>query len=126
MTAPESVAIVGMSGRFPGAPDVEKFWSNIRDGVESIVWFSASEVAASGVSPEVAALPNYVSASGPLDDIELFDAGFFGFNPREAESLDPQHRLFLEEAWHALEDAACDPSTYKGTIGVYAGCGLST
>src|SRR5215471_17756625 len=122
----DEVAIIGMCGRFPGATDIDEFWENLRDGVESIVTFSPQELAEAGVDPAVLAHPTYVPAGSVLEDIELFDAPFFGFSPREAESLDPQQRIFLETAWHALEDAGYDPETYPGLIGVYAGSAMSS
>jgi polyketide synthase PksJ len=82
--------------------------------------------AKAGVGPAAWADPNYVRAASVLADIETFDAAFFGYSPREAETIDPQHRLFMQCAWHALEDAGCDPEAYKGSVGVYAGCSMST
>src|SRR5271166_1141349 len=120
------VAIIGMSGRFPGAMNIGEFWKNLRDGVESITSFSAEELSVSGVDPSALENPNFVPSGGVIEEIELFDAPFFGFSPREAESLDPQHRIFLETAWHALEDAGYDSETYPGLIGVYAGCAMSS
>src|SRR5262245_31147990 len=110
-----------MSLRFPGARNVAEFWQNLRDGVESVSFFSEQELLAAGVPAETLHQPNYVRASATLGDVESFDASFFGFYPREAELLDPQHRLFLECAWEALEDAGYNPDTYRGMIGVYAG-----
>ena len=123
--ADNAIAIIGMSGRFPGAPSIERFWENLRDGIESITPFSHSELQAAGVDPAAFDNPAYVPAGSVLEDVELFDAAFFGFSPREAESLDPQHRLFLETAWHALEDAGYDPETFPGSVGVYGGCAMS-
>jgi len=120
------IAIIGLSARFPGASNVAQFWENLRAGVESISFFSPADVISSGVNPDALKDPNYVPAGSVLEDIDLFDASFFGINPREAESMDPQQRLFLECAWHALEDAAYDPERYEGSIGVYAGCAMST
>jgi acyl transferase domain-containing protein len=122
----EEVAIIGMSGRFPGAKNLAEFWKNLRDGIESITHFSEKELAASGVQPSALANPDFVPCGSIIEDIELFDAPFFGFSPREAESLDPQQRIFLECAWHALEDAGYDPEAYPGLIGVYGGCAMST
>ena len=122
----DDIAIVGMSGRFPGARNLLQFWDNLRNGVESISFFSEPELASAGIGSAVTRHPDFVNAGGTLDGIELFDAPFFGFTPREAETLDPQQRLLLECAWEALEDAACDPDTYKGAIGVYAGGVLSS
>jgi acyl transferase domain-containing protein/SAM-dependent methyltransferase len=119
------IAVVGMAGRFPGAPDVRSFWRNVCDGVESISTFSDEEVLAAGVDRARLADPHYVKAGGVLDQVERFDAGFFGYSPREAARMDPQHRLFLETAWTALEDACCDPERFDGSVGVYAGVGLN-
>ncbi|MCC6179261.1 MAG: SDR family oxidoreductase, partial [Chloroflexi bacterium] len=122
----EGIAIVGMSGRFPGAASVDEFWTNIRNGVESIRTFSDDELRASGVVPAILEHPSYVKAQAPLDDVRGFDAGLFGFNAREADLLDPQQRLFLECAWAALEHAGYAPSGTPRSVGVYAGVGLPT
>jgi amino acid adenylation domain-containing protein/non-ribosomal peptide synthase protein (TIGR01720 family) len=122
----EDIAVVGMAGRFPGARNVAEFWRNLRDGVESISFFTDEELSASGLDDAMISHPNYVRAAGVLDDIEQFAASFFGINPREAEVIDPQHRLFLECAWEALEDAGYNSETYDGRIGVYAGAGMNT
>jgi amino acid adenylation domain-containing protein len=122
----ESIAIVGMAGRFPGAQDLNQFWSNLCRGVESITRFSDAELLAAGVDARWLNDPAYVKAGGVVDEADRFDAAFFGFTAREAAVLDPQHRLFLEAAWAGLEDAACDPGTYPGRIGVFGGCGPNT
>jgi len=122
----DGVAIIGMAGRFPGAKNLDEFWRNLRDGVESISFFSDQELEAEGIPPSVLSKNNYVKARGVLEDIELFDAAFFGYFPREAEIIDPQQRLFLECAWTALEDAGYNPDTYKGQISVYAGSRVNT
>ncbi|MEG4589522.1 beta-ketoacyl synthase N-terminal-like domain-containing protein [Microcoleus sp. MOSTC5] len=119
----EGIAIIGMAGRFPGAKNVDEFWENLRDGVESISFFSEQELESFGIDESVVRDPRYVKARAVLEDIELFDASFFGFNPREAEITDPQHRFFLESAWEALENAGYNSETYEGSIGVYAGAG---
>ncbi|HEU4322646.1 MAG TPA: SDR family NAD(P)-dependent oxidoreductase, partial [Roseiflexaceae bacterium] len=124
--AERAVAIVGMAGRFPGADDIEQFWANLRDGVESITFFSEEELLAAGVAPAALRAPNYVRARATLADADLFDAAFFGFTPREAEILDPQHRVFLEAAWNALEHAGYDSERYRGRIGVFAGVGINS
>jgi phthiocerol/phenolphthiocerol synthesis type-I polyketide synthase E len=121
-----AVAIIGMSGRFPGAPCVDVFWENLCNGRESIERFSAEQLAADGVPTEMLGHPRFVNAGGALDGIDLFDAGLFGYSPREAEIIDPQHRVFLECAWESLEHAGHNPFTYDGLIGVYAGTGPST
>jgi acyl transferase domain-containing protein/NADP-dependent 3-hydroxy acid dehydrogenase YdfG/acyl carrier protein len=120
------IALVGMAGRFPGARDLHQFWQNLRDGREAVTFFPAEELAAAGVGPELLADPHYVRAASLLEGVELFDAPFFGYTAREAEILDPQQRLFLEQAWAALEDAGCSPSRYEGLIGVYAGVAWNT
>lgn len=120
------IAIIGMAGRFPKANNVEALWSNLRDGVESISQFSDAELIAAGIDPELLSQPNYVKANGLLENVDMFDANFFGFTAKEAEIVDPQHRLFLECAWEALENAGYDPETYPGAIGVYAGTGTNS
>ncbi|MFL6284302.1 MAG: SDR family NAD(P)-dependent oxidoreductase [Pyrinomonadaceae bacterium] len=117
------VAIIGMSGRFPGAGSVEEFWANLRDGVESVTFFSDEELARRGVGEKVLRHPNYVKAGVEFEDIDRFDASFFGYSPREAELMDPQHRHFIECAWEALESAGYSPDTNAGVVGVFAGCG---
>ena len=120
------IAIVGMSGRFPGARNLEAFWHNVRDGVESITRFSDDELRAAGIPDTALNDARYVKAWGVLEDIELFDAAFFGFTPRDAEITDPQHRLFLECAWEALEAAGYGAGDYRGSVAVYAGASLNT
>ncbi|MDZ8184115.1 MAG: SDR family NAD(P)-dependent oxidoreductase [Nostoc sp. ChiSLP02] len=117
----DEIAIIGINGRFPGANNVERFWENLRDGVESISRFTDEELLAAGVEPSLLNDPNYVKAGSIIEGIELFDAAFFGYTPREAEITDPQHRMFLESAWEALESAGYDSESYKGKIGVFAG-----
>jgi amino acid adenylation domain-containing protein/FkbM family methyltransferase len=120
------IAVIGMAGRFPEAPDLDRFWENLRDGVEGISRFSDDELAAAGISAERARGPRTVRSRGKLADIDLFDAEFFAVPPQEAEIMDPQLRLFLECAWQALENAGCDPERIPGAVGVYAGMSLSS
>ncbi len=115
------VAIIAMAGRFPGASSVEEFWKNIEAGVESIRVFTEAELLGSGVDRASIHSKDYVPSAGFLDDADLFDARFFNMAPREAVGMDPQQRLFLETAWHALERAGYDPGRFPGKIGVYAG-----
>jgi acyl transferase domain-containing protein len=122
---PDGIAIVGMAGRFPGAATLEELWRNLRDGVESIGPLTDEDLAEAGVPPDLAARRDYVRRSPFLDGVELFDAELFGFNPGEAALLDPQHRIFLECSWQALEDAGYDPLRYSGWIGLYAGAAQS-
>ncbi|HEY9420051.1 MAG TPA: type I polyketide synthase, partial [Thermoanaerobaculia bacterium] len=121
-----SIAIIGMAGRFPGASDVEQLWLNLRDGVESIRFFDPSELEGSVTAQSEPEDPSFVRANGMLDDIERFDAGFFDFNPREAEITDPQQRVFLECCWEALERAGYDSESFTGSIGVFAGAGMNS
>jgi amino acid adenylation domain-containing protein len=120
------IAIVGRAGRFPRAPSVDDLWARLAAGEECITFFTEDELAAEGIDRELLADPAYVRAAGYLEGADRFDAGFFGITPREAELMDPQHRVFLEVAWHALEDAGCDPARCRGGIGVFAGAGLNT
>jgi acyl transferase domain-containing protein len=115
------IAVIGMAGRFPGAENVDEFWRNLRDGVESISFFTDDEMVQAGIPPGSVVKPNYVNARGILKDIELFDASFFRITARDAEITDPQQRLFLECAWEALENAGYNSEKYEGLIGVYAG-----
>jgi acyl transferase domain-containing protein len=125
MITDSDLAIIGMSGRFPGSTDLETFWHNLRNGVESISFFTEAKLLAAGVEPALLKQPNYVAAGGVLADTELFDAAFFNFTPREAELTDPQHRLFLECAWEALEQAGYALPDSEKVIGVYAGVGMN-
>ncbi|MGV9883866.1 SDR family NAD(P)-dependent oxidoreductase [Streptomyces sp. NPDC003006] len=122
---PEGVAIIGMAGRFPGARDLAEFWENLRNGVESVVRYGDDDLIAAGVSPDVFQQPHYVRSGPSFEGMDLFDAEFFGCTAREAKIMDPQHRLFLETAWAALEDAGYDPAAYDGTVGVFGGAGSS-
>ncbi|HMD83202.1 MAG TPA: SDR family NAD(P)-dependent oxidoreductase [Terriglobia bacterium] len=120
-----NIAIIGMSGRFPGANNLDEYWQNLRDGVESVSSFSEQELASSGIDPTVARDPRYVRAAAILENVEMFDAPFFGFSPKEAQILDPQQRLFMECAWEALETAGYNAETFNGQIAVYAGANIS-
>jgi acyl transferase domain-containing protein/glutamate-1-semialdehyde aminotransferase len=118
----DGVAIIGMAGRFPGARNIGEFWRNLLAGVESISRFDRHDLEASVLEdPGARDQPGYVPARGVLDGVDLFDADFFGINPKEAQILDPQQRLFLEAAWEALERAGYDPATAGGSVGVFAG-----
>ena len=123
---PTAIAIVGMAGRFPGARNIREFWRNLHDGVESIRDLSDRELIGAGVTPEELSSPDYVKRASILDDVSLFDASFFGLNPRDASIMDPQHRHFLECAWEALEDAGHPPHGFPGSIGVFAGSGMNS
>jgi amino acid adenylation domain-containing protein len=120
-----SIAIIGMSGRFPGAENVEQLWQNLLAKKNSISTWSAEEIDPS-IPAELRNDPDYVKARGVIADADKFDHGFFGVNPKVAALMDPQQRVFLETAWAALEDAAYDPAQFAGLIGVYAGMGNNT
>jgi len=122
----DGIAIIGMAGRFPKAPNLQRFWENLCQGTESTSFFSDQELEQAGISPELLRHPNYVKARGVLEDADLFDAGFFGYSPREAEVTDPQIRLFLECAWEVLESAGWTPEKFPGMIGVYAGMSFTS
>ncbi|CAG8998983.1 MAG: hypothetical protein CENE_00947 [Candidatus Celerinatantimonas neptuna] len=121
----QDIAIIGMSARFPGAKDVQSFWENLVNGVESISTFTEEELRESGIDEELIASPNYIPRRGILGDALEFDAQFFDFTPRDAEILDPQHRVFLECCWHAFEDAGYVPNDYPGNVGVFGGTGTA-
>ena len=114
---PEAVAVIGMAGRFPGAANPDEFWQNLIEGKDCITRFE-SRTGEDG--------REYVGARSMIERPDLFDASFFGIYPKEAELMDPQHRIFLECAWEAIEHAGYDPGAYPGMIGVYAGLGLNT
>ncbi|MGO4393371.1 amino acid adenylation domain-containing protein [Variovorax sp. M-6] len=116
----EPVALIAMAGRFPGAADVEQFWDNLMAGRESISFFDDATLDA-GVSAALRADPLYVRARGVIDDIEQFDAAFFGINPKEAELMDPQQRVFLEICWECLERGGYVPDQAPGPVGVFGG-----
>src|SRR2546429_1719644 len=120
------IAIVGMSGRFPGARNLDEFWHNLAEGIESITRFSDQDILESGVPASYLSNPSYVKAAPILDEPGHFDAGFFGFSPMEARTMDPQHRILLELAYEALENAGYAPDRYQGRIGVFTGSALNT
>jgi len=119
------IAVIGMAGRFPGAKNIEEFWDNLKNGRESIYFFTDEELEEAGADPQLLKNPNIVKANGLLEDIDCFDASFFSYTPKEADIMDPQMRIFHECVWHALEDAGYDPGTYNGAIGLYAGASPS-
>ncbi|WP_426746181.1 amino acid adenylation domain-containing protein [Myxococcus faecalis] len=119
------IAIIGMSGRFPGAATLDAFWRNLVEGVESVGTFTDDELRAAGVSEPAFRDPRYVRASAVMEDFDAFDADFFSLTPREARSLDPQQRVFLECSWEALEHAGYPPGAGDAVVGVYAGKSVS-
>ncbi len=115
------IAIIGISCRFPKADNLEEYWSLLKNGDEGITHYTREELLEEGIEESLLDNPNYVPAQSVISDYKCFDAEFFGYSQREAELMDPQHRVFLESVWHALEDAQCDPKLYAGDIGIYAG-----
>jgi phthiocerol/phenolphthiocerol synthesis type-I polyketide synthase E len=119
------IAVIGMAGRFPGARNIEEFWDNLKNGIETIAFFSEQELEEAGVPAALLQNPNYIKALPRVEDIECFDAEFFDYTPKEAEIMDPQMRVFHECAYHALEEAGYDPYTYDKLIGCYAGASVN-
>ncbi|HSF94125.1 MAG TPA: polyketide synthase, partial [Thermohalobaculum sp.] len=117
------IAIVGMACRFPGAGDLDAFWRNLSAGVDSIRHFDDAELLRAGIPERVLRRPDYVKAAPVIDGFDMFDAGFFEYSPREARLMDPQQRVLLEEAWHALEDAGYPPGSDRGRVGAFMGSG---
>ncbi|MEO1076677.1 MAG: beta-ketoacyl synthase N-terminal-like domain-containing protein, partial [Bacteroidota bacterium] len=122
---PAAVAVVGFAGRFPEAASVEAFWDNLCAGVESIRTLSEDELREAGVPEHVLRDPTYVRRSAHLENVDQFDAEFFGVMPREAEAMDPQQRLFLECAWEALEHSGYGRRAPAMPVGVFAGMGAN-
>ena len=116
---PNAIAVVGMAGRFPGADSVSAFWRNLRRDHESIVTLSEDDLIAAGVGEKALANHAYIRRAALLDGVDEFDAEFFGFAPQVARMMDPQHRFFLQCAWHALEDVGYDPGQNESSIGVF-------
>ncbi len=121
----EDIAVIAMAGRFPGADTIEELWNLLKEGKETISFFREEELD-SQIDEEVRNNPDYVKARGIINQAEEFDATFFGINPRLAELMDPQQRIFMEIAWEALESGGYFPSKYKGSVGVFAGTGNNT
>ena len=128
------IAIIGMAGRFPGAANIEQFWQNLCAGRDALRRYSTEETRASIAEHDFLSIPlleqqiasgNWVAAGYHLEDMDKFDAGFFGYSPKDAELIDPQQRLFLESSWAAMEDSGYVPDEYPGAVGVFGGTGLS-
>ncbi|MFT4042002.1 MAG: beta-ketoacyl synthase N-terminal-like domain-containing protein [Gordonia sp. (in: high G+C Gram-positive bacteria)] len=122
---PSAIAIIGMAGRFPGARSVSEFWRKLSADEEGMETLSEDDLRANGVSESTLSSPHYVRRAPVMDGIEEFDADFFGFNPRTAAKMDPQHRLFLQTAWHALEDGGYDPADIEVNVGVFGTSSMS-
>ncbi len=124
MTESERIAVIGIAGRFPGARNTDEFWRNLRNGTNSLREFTDQELLSRGVPADELADPRYVKRGYVLEDADLFDAEFFGYTDREAETIDPQQRVFLEIAWEALENAGYRPDSPNSTTGVFAGISI--
>jgi acyl transferase domain-containing protein/acyl carrier protein len=124
-TSSEQIAVIGMTGRYPSAKNLEEFWSNLKSEKDCITFFTDEELLEAGIEPETLSDPNYVKARGTYEDTYMFDAHLFGYTPREAELIDPQQRVLLECALEAAEIAGYDPSTYSGRMGLFAGSGAT-
>ena len=120
------IAIVGMAAHLPGAGSISEYWTNLHDGVESIRRLDEEALLEAGETPDRLHHKNYVPAAAVLDGFEMFDADFFGFSPKEAAIMDPQHRQFLEVVWEAFENAGHPPEKFDGPVGVFAGCGMGS
>lgn len=121
----DAIAIIGMAGRWPRAKSRREFWINVRDGVDCISRFAAKDLEIAD-PPARMSEPDFVAARSVLEQPGHFDAEFFGIHPREAERIDPQHRVFLECCWEAFEDAGYVPETSRGAVGVFAGCSVNS
>ena len=121
----KDIAIIGMAGRFSGVSNIEEFWSAISSGTEKISFYTKEELINKGVDKDLIENKDYVFANGNIDSADKFDSAFFGITPREADFMDPQHRVFLETCYEGLENAGYTSEQYKGEIGVFAGCGMN-
>ncbi|HEX8114658.1 MAG TPA: amino acid adenylation domain-containing protein, partial [Kofleriaceae bacterium] len=119
----DAIAIVGMACRVPGADDLAEYWRNLVAGLDTVARFSRDELRAAGIPTAALADPGYVGAKGIVPTADRFDAGFFDYSPGDAELIDPQHRVFLECAWEALEDAGLVPDRFAGRVAVFGGVG---
>ncbi|MGE7625287.1 type I polyketide synthase [Viridibacillus sp. NPDC096237] len=120
------IAIIGMSGKFPGAKNIAEFWANMKNGIDSRQEFRDDDLKKNGIGEEQINHPEYKKVGMILDEIEKFDAEFFNFTPYEAKVTDPQHRIFLECVWEALEEAGYAPSKYQGKIGLFGSTSMSS
>lgn len=127
VNASNEIAVIGMACRYPGANNINEYWNNLINEKNTIKYFGDEEVAEFEYDfPNLKNNPDYVKARGILEGTDKFDAPFFGMTPKEAALTDPQHKIWLETAWEALENAGCDPFAYEKSIGVFAGGYIST
>jgi phthiocerol/phenolphthiocerol synthesis type-I polyketide synthase E len=120
-----AIAVVGMGVRFPDAATPDAFWANVRDGLESVRFFTDEEMRTRGVPEDLLTHPDFVKAGMVLDGFDTWDAPFFGIGTRDAAIMDPQHRVLLECVWEAIESGGHVPGRFPGSIGVFAGCGVT-
>ncbi len=120
-TENEAIAVIGLDCRFPGADCLDEFWLNLISGVENITFFTDEELEEAGVPRNIYTQNNYVRAKGYVENAEYFDADFFGYSYKEANRMDPQHRIFHQCVWRVLENAGYNPYEYEGRIGLFAG-----
>ena len=126
MSKLNSIAVIGMGCRFPGAKNIDQFWENLKNGIESVTVFSDKELLKSGVPPMELNHSDYVKKGFVIEDEDKFDASFFGYSPKEASIIDPQQRLFLELSWEVLENGGYALDRENSSIGVFAGSKIST
>ncbi|MFS4449747.1 beta-ketoacyl synthase N-terminal-like domain-containing protein, partial [Maribacter sp. 2307UL18-2] len=119
------IAIIGISGKFPGSKNLDEFWGNIIEGKESVSFFTTEELSNESISKELLDSDSYVKANAYLKDKHYFDSGFFNYLPKEARLMDPQMRLFHQVCWHALEDSGYGRRKADDKIGLFAGAALN-
>ncbi|ERM53318.1 hypothetical protein P780_16875 [Vibrio mimicus CAIM 1882] len=122
----DPIAVIGLACRFPKAPNAEVFWHNLIHGISGQSYFTQEELSAAGISDQISQQDNFVPSGAIIENPEFFDAGLFGYSPTEALSIDPQQRLFLQNVWHALEDAGYSPTSIKAKTGVFGSIRAST
>ena len=119
------IAVIGLSGAFPGAASIEMFWENLSNGICSITDVTEDVLIKEGIPENVYKDESYVAKTSSISNLKEFDANFFGYTPNEAKLMDPQHRIFLEHCWKAMESAGYIPDECNDMVGVYAGCGMN-
>jgi polyketide synthase PksN len=111
----DSLAVIGISCHFPGAKNHLEFWNNLREGKESVKFFSKEELYRLNLPKEVIENPNFIPVQAAIEEKDRFDPGFFNISPRDAEYMDPQFRLLLLHSWKAFEDAGYVPKLIPET-----------
>lgn len=121
-----NIAIIGVALNFPGARNLKEYWELLETGKESLTHFSEEELIKAGVRPDRLQMPNYIKSKGVIPDVEFFDSEHFGIHADRATLMDPQHRVFMQSCWEAMDNAGLDPTRYEGAIGLFAGSALNT